>query len=150
MTQKRQRGFTMVSAIFLLVVLAALGAFIVVVATGQQVGSAMDVQGARAYQAARAGIEWGAYKVWNSNTTTRNNAVCPASPTSFAFPAAAATLSGFSVTVTCTATADLAGGPTVFSITAVACNMPTGGPPAACPGPAGNPGYIERRLTVTI
>ena len=147
MTQKRQRGFTMVSAIFLLVVLAALGAFIVVVSTSQQVGSAMDVQGARAYQAARAGIEWGAYNVWNSPPfpQPRNSATCPPSPTSFVPPAP--TLSGFTVTVTCSKSPpDVYGGPTVFSITAIACNMPAG----TCPGSAGSPGYVERRLTVTI
>ena len=36
-------------------VLAALAAFVMIVSTTQQVGSALDVQGARAYQAARAG-----------------------------------------------------------------------------------------------
>lgn len=152
-----QRGFTIVSAIFILVVLAALGAFIAVVSTTQQVGSAMDVQGARAYQAARAGIEWGAYQVW-ANNATRNGAgasnSCGFANASFGFPAAAATLSGFTVTVSCTRTPDPAGaangGPAVYSITAVACNMPVGGPPAACPGAAGSANYVERRITVTL
>ena len=58
-----QRGFTIVSAIFILVVLAALGAFVVTVSTNQQIGSALDVQGTQAYQAARSGIEWGLYQV---------------------------------------------------------------------------------------
>lgn len=150
MKRTRQRGFTMVSAIFLVVVLAALGAFIVVVSTSQQIGSAMDVQGARAYQAARAGIEWGTYQVWNLNLAGRNNGVCPAD-TTFAFPATAATLAGFSVTVTCVATVDPGGhgGPTVYSITAIACNIPAGAP-ATCPGTASSSGYVERRISVAI
>ena len=57
------RGFAIVSAIFILVVLGALGAFIVNVSTNQQIGSALDIQGVRAYQAARAGVEWGIYQV---------------------------------------------------------------------------------------
>ena len=57
-TFNRQSGFLLVTAIFLLVILAALGAFILTISGTQQTSSALDVQGARAYQAARAGIEW--------------------------------------------------------------------------------------------
>ena len=154
------QGFAIVSAIFILVVLAVLGAFILNVFTNQQIGSALDVQGARAYQAARAGIEWGVYQVQAAaaynfsygtpatavNTTNPNTRVCPASPSSF-IPGAN-TLSGFTVTVTCLADVDGSGGPTVFSITSVACNQPSGG---ACPNTV-NPGnaYVERRLDVVL
>ena len=55
MRPDRQRGFTVVTAIFLLVVLAALGGFIATISTTQHIGSALDVSGARAYQAARSG-----------------------------------------------------------------------------------------------
>lgn len=55
---KSQCGFLLVTAIFLLVILAALGAFILTISGTQQTSSALDVQGSRAYQAARAGIEW--------------------------------------------------------------------------------------------
>jgi MSHA biogenesis protein MshP len=140
----RQHGFTIVSAIFILVVLAALAAFIAVISTTQQIGSALDVQGARAYQAAKAGIEWGTYQVWSLNPT-RNAGNCPATPTTLTFPAAASTLTAFTVTVQCIATPGTSGGPTVYSITATACN--SGG---ACPGAAGNAGYIERQITVTL
>lgn len=135
----KSRGFTIVAAIFLLVVLAALGAAILVVSTTQQVGSALDVQGSRVYQAARAGIEWGAYKI------TRGGPSCSAS-TSFAFPSAP-TLSGITATVTCTASVDANGGPTVYQIQSTACNQPSGG---ACPNPSPGPNYIERRVKVTL
>jgi MSHA biogenesis protein MshP len=58
-----QRGFSLVSAIFLLVVLAALGAAMVTFSTAQNQGLAMDVMGSRAYQAANAGVEWAAYNI---------------------------------------------------------------------------------------
>ena len=172
---KRIRGFALVSAIFILVVLAALGAFIVSISTSQQIGSALDVQGVRAYQAARAGIEWGLYSVQGSPTATPlasapynfsygtpagavgsadpNTRVCPgqalpttASTTSFV--PVAATLSGFTVTVTCTPTTDGSGGPRIYSLQSTACNQPSGG---SCPNTA-TPGnlYIERRLSVTF
>ncbi len=147
-----QRGFTIVSAIFILVVLAALGAFIAVVSTTQQIGAAMDVQGARAYQAARAGIEWGTYRIWVNNQANRyTNKNCDGttnSPITASFIPPAPTLSAFTVTVTCSVTPDAAGGPTVYSITAVACNQPS--PAGSCPGLVGNANYVERRMTVAI
>jgi MSHA biogenesis protein MshP len=61
-----QRGFSLVSAIFLLVVLAALGAAMVTFSTTQNRSMAMDVMGSRAYQAANAGIQWAAYNIASS------------------------------------------------------------------------------------
>jgi len=159
---RRTRGFAIVSAIFILVVLAALGAFILNVFTNQQIGSALDVQGARAYQAARAGIEWGVYQVqasanYNFSYGTPPASVgavdpstsrtCPVATTSFV--PGADTLAGFTVTVTCGATLDASGGPTVFSIKSTACNQPDAG--GVCPNTT-NPAnlYVERQLTVTF
>ena len=158
----RPRGFAIVSAIFILVVLGALGAFIVNISTNQQTGSALDIQGVRAYQAARAGIEWGIYQVQATpaynfsygtpavavGSANPNTRLCPASPTSFV-PAAPA-LAGFTVTVTCIATVDLVnGGPTVYTLQSTACNRPAAG---ACPPAVPAPGadYIERRIEVTL
>jgi MSHA biogenesis protein MshP len=137
---KRLHGFAILSAIFILVVLAALGAFIVSISSNQQIGSALDVQGARAYQAARAGIEWGAFR-------QLQNASCVAGPVNFV--PAAATMAGFTVSVTCAATADANGGPTVYTVTATACNQPDAG--GACPNTTTAGGYyIERRLVATF
>lgn len=88
-----QRGFALASAIFLLVVLAALGAAMLTFSSTQHAGAAMDVQSARAYQAARAGIEWGAYRVLRNNN-------CAASTT----VALESDLAGFNLVVECAAT----------------------------------------------
>jgi MSHA biogenesis protein MshP len=168
---KRLRGFAIVSAIFILVVLAALGAFIVNISTTQQIGSALDVQGVRAYQAARAGIEWGLFRVLQdtgfaanlpAQTTNQLTAassctsVDPVNPTiaSFGF-AGVDTLSGFTVTVACFASHDGTNlGPWTYKLTTTACSQPVTGWTAtttACPNTA-NPGslYVERRLEVTF
>ena len=63
---KAQRGFSLVSAIFLLVVLATLGAAMVTFSTTQNQTQAMDAMGSRAYEAANAGIEWAAYNIATS------------------------------------------------------------------------------------
>lgn len=70
-----QRGFVLASAIFLLVIMAALAAFMVQVSVSSQTASALDVQGARAYQAARLGIEAGLYAIHVQNKATGD---CPA------------------------------------------------------------------------
>lgn len=97
----RMAGASLVTAIFLLVVLATLGAAMLNIFTSQQSSSAMDVQGARAYQAARAGIEWGLYQKLRQEH-------CGAT-SSFALPADSS-LNGLTVSVTCTLTSTPAAG----------------------------------------
>lgn len=161
-----QHGFTIVSAIFILVVLAALGAFVVTISTTQQIGSALDIQGTRALMAARSGLEWGVYQVQasasyqfgfgvspgaNPNTTANPSTtrVCPAGSSSFTFPNTAPTLSGFSVTVKCDSFPDTVSGPTVFRIISTACSQPNASVPY-CPNLAPGANYIERRVEVTF
>lgn len=158
---RKSRGFTIVSAIFILVVLAALGAFIVTVSTSQQTGSALDVQGVRAYQAARAGVEWGLYQVqattaYNFSYGNPATSVGAADPDTRACPTSPTTLSNLSsttfnsltVTVTCVRTPGTSGGPAVYVVTGTACNQPVSG---ACPNTTSpGPFYVERRLEVVL
>lgn len=132
---RRCAGFTIISAIFLLVVLSALGAFIVNISSGQHVTAAVDVQGARAYQAARAGIEWGAYQVLEPNGVVASTLLaCPAATTFTPF-------AGFSTTVTCVASNHTENSNSIgvyrFRSTASA-------------GTAGTINYVERVLDVTV
>jgi MSHA biogenesis protein MshP len=132
---RSQHGFTLATAVFLLVVLGALGAFILTVSTAQHRGAALDIQGARAYQAARAGIEWGLYR------SLRDNA-CASGAVTFA----GTTLEGFTANVACTAySADEAGTTvTIHRIVATACNQPP------CPSAAPGEQYVERQLSATV
>lgn len=140
-----QRGFSIVTAIFLIVVLALLGVFIVSVTGIQQSSQQIDLQGVRAYHAARAGIDWAAFQVLDPNNTLNPAtcgtafATCPASPTTL--PALAGSLSPFTVTVTCSATATTEGNREVrvFAITSTATT-----------GTAGTPGYVNRQLQATL
>jgi MSHA biogenesis protein MshP len=132
--RKIQRGLSLVTAIFLLVVLASLGAVMMTFFTAQEQSSALDVLGSRAYQAARAGIEWGAYQVLQNGGACAASTVVPL----------AGTLSGFTVTVTCNSTAysdvsTASGTVTIYSIAAVATR--------ATPG---QPDYVERQISVTL
>ena len=57
---KKQAGFTLVQALFILVVLALLGVAMMRLIGVQSATTVFALQGARAYQAARSGLEWGA------------------------------------------------------------------------------------------
>ena len=123
----RQSGFAAIAAIFVLVVLAALGAFMVTSSNTQQLTSALDVQGSRAYWAARAGLEWGL-------ALAKTNGACPAATSSFTVNTGAS----FNLTVTCSALSYSEGTVTlnVFSVGAVASQ-----------GTIGSPGYVERSVS---
>jgi MSHA biogenesis protein MshP len=131
----KNKGFLLPAAIFILVILAALGAYALNITSLQQASSTQDVQGSRAYQAARAGVEWGAYQVLSPGSTALVN--CPASPTSL-------TIDGFSVSVTCIRYTDYFEQGTDHTI-ATYDVMAT-----ARFGTAATSGYIERQIQVTL
>jgi MSHA biogenesis protein MshP len=136
-----QAGFGIISAVFILVILAVLAVSITFMAGTQRSASNMDLLGSRAYQAARAGIDWGAYQALVS-------AACPA-PTNLTFPAGSS-MAGFTTTITCALTTTNEGGVTItlYNIISNACNFPTGG---ACPNAASaNPLYVERQVTAVV
>lgn len=131
---RRNAGVSIVTAIFLIVVLAGMGAAIVTVTTAQQATSALDVLGTRAYLAARAGVEYGLYQGLIPGGTG-----CLAT-TSFSPPAA--TLSGITVTLTCSAVNN------VRLLTVTACNQPAAG---VCPNAAPVGGeYVQRVISVSF
>jgi MSHA biogenesis protein MshP len=132
------RGFGLVSAIFLLVVLAGLGVAMLAVSTMEHHETALDVQGVRAYQAAKAGIEWGVYRYVNDTTT------CTGGTSSFTPPGGS--FVGFVVSVTCTPDTSLK--PTAV-IRSVACNRPSGGQCPPVPLPT-NADYVERVVEVRL
>ena len=127
----KEGGFSLVSALFLLVVLAALGAYMVSISGTQHFTTLYALQGAKAYHAARSGTEWGIAKVITDGT-------CPADTT-----LNGGNLGGFAVTVTCSSTAHQEGGSNynVYSIASFAETVT----PAY-----GSPGYAARRITVTV
>jgi MSHA biogenesis protein MshP len=95
MKQSKQQGFLLPAAIFILVILAALGAYALNITSVQQSTSLQDTQGTRAYQAARTGVEWAAYQVLNPGSTALAN--CPASPSTIS-------VDNFTVSVSCSRT----------------------------------------------
>lgn len=149
MNRMGKNGFAVVAAIFLLIVLSALGAFVVSISTTQHAQSALDIQGARAYQAARAGIEWGVWQVMNPENT--NPAIapfttpypCTGSPNTLA--PLGGTLAGFTVEVTCGVADHPDAGVTrhVYTLTSRAYW-------GAAPANSASPDFVEREVVATV
>ena len=119
------RGFAAMSAVFLLVVLAGLGAYMLSFSNVQHIVSAQDVLGTRAYWAARAGLDWGTASAGNG---------CP-SPGRFE-------LDGFTVQVTCSKRSYTDGADVVDVLVFQS--------QAANNAAVGSPGYVERSLSASL
>lgn len=126
----RARGFSLVSAIFLMVVLVVLGTSLVTISSVQHTTAAQMLQAARATYAARAGAEWAA-------TRAAGGAWCPGpaypETATFALPAP---LDGFTVTVECTRT--------VHALDADPSQQYFQVEVTASSGPYGSPDYVRR------
>jgi MSHA biogenesis protein MshP len=93
----KQDGFTLVMAIFILVALALLGSYMMRLSGVQHTTTSDALQNTRAYQAAKAGINWAAATI--SKDTATNQAGCDTVNKKAVLLLAA--LPGFTVTVTC-------------------------------------------------
>lgn len=131
-----QTGFTLVSVVFILVVLAVLGTAMARMSMRQHLGAAAELGAARAYQAAYAGLEWASVQVLRS-------ASAPA-----CFAGTNITLGDFVVSVSCTRTQGSDGATTLsfYQLVANACNAPSG---SSCPNTTAGvqPSYLERQLS---
>lgn len=140
------RGFSIVTAIFLLVVFAVLGAFMLVFTGLQQKTVQADVEGVRAYYAARAGINWAMYRALDPDNTIAPGAASFAACPAGTINTMTGSLSPFTVVVSCNITAATEANREIriYEMTATACNQ------ASCPAPSPSTGYVERRVVVTV
>lgn len=93
---KHQRGFALVAAIFIVVILSLLGIMMVTIGGMQRATASTAAQGTRAYYAARAGIEWGTFQSVSSSGPHS----CPAASGTLTLSVPG--LNGFTVIVQCT------------------------------------------------
>lgn len=126
----KQRGFSLVPALFLLVVLAALGAVAVRLSAIEHQTFVLALQSSRAYAAAQAGIEWSSYQAL-VNGSCGNSSVALTE----------GGLSGFTVDTTCSSSTHSEGALTtsVYVLEAFAYS-----------GVYGTPDYVSRRVRATV
>lgn len=125
MKKNNQKGFTLIQAVFILVVLGLLGMVMVRLIGVQTSTGVLALQGARAYHAARSGLEWGAAQA-NAGESCSGNMM----------------VDNFGVTVSCSSESFTEGsiGPySVYRIQAVAEH-----------GSYGSVDYISRRTEMKV
>lgn len=125
--ESSQRGFGLVAALFVIVVIAAAIMTMAHLATTQSATNSMALQQARAYQMAQAGVEWGIARAVAGQGC-----------------AATFTLEGFNVVVTCTASAAVA---VPEESKSVSFRQVTATAQFAA---AGSPDYAYRQLTAVV
>lgn len=124
---QREAGFTLISAVFLMLVLVVLGVALVTMSAVQHTTSAQAVQSARGNYAVRAGVEWA---IAQANTI---GVGCPAGPTTFGL---GGWLDTFTVSVSCAATMHtIAGTGQSYYVVDVTAQS----------GAYGSPDFVQRR-----
>lgn len=123
------RGFSLITALFLLVVVAGLGAYLVSLATTQHLAGALAAQSSRAYYMAQSGLQWAAYRIQT------NPGACPMVGTSFL-------LEGFTVSLDLCTRTEITEGPDTYAI----YDLQT----SALVGNLGESSYVTRSLRVTF
>lgn len=132
---RSQRGFSLITAIFILVILAALGAAMVTFSASQHHTLALDVLSARAHQAARAGVQWGAYQAIKGPVGAFS---CP-STTNLTLGGAG--FAGFTVSVQCSTSTHIEDAATVNFYEFIA---------TASYGTVGGVDYVSRQVRAVI
>ena len=121
-----QTGFAIVTAIFLLVVMAALGVFMLTLSGTHQATTRQSLLAARVYFAAKAGLEWGIQQAIAAGSCAGGS------------PAISGTgLPSVTVTITCASTAHTGGN--VYFLTSTAES-----------GTYGAIDYARRRIEATV
>jgi MSHA biogenesis protein MshP len=130
--RSKQDGFSLVSAIFIVVVVAMIAGFMVNIGSIQRATPVLALMGLRAGAAAASGMEW-------TMATVLDTGTCPAVGTDFGFTGTA--LEGFTATIECRAEAlnEGARSYTVFQLTVT-----------AEAGQEGTEDYFRRRLTASV
>ncbi len=128
----RQQGFSLISAIFLLVVLAALGGYMATLSGTQHTSGMLSVLGTRAHFAARSGIEWATADIVNNGASSLS---CPGT-VSFG-------LDGHALAVDCANQPGIVEGAappyTVYNLTVTASR-----------GSLGDHGFVSRQVLATV
>lgn len=123
---RREQGMAIVAALFLIVVVAALGVLAVRMGADQQQTANLELLGLRANAAAYSGLEFGSNQI-------SSGAWLPVPP---AVPVVPPTIDGFTVSISCDPPVQSVGGLVTFDLRATAVR-----------GSYGQPDFVQRTLT---
>ncbi|MCW8882322.1 MAG: pilus assembly protein MshP [Sedimenticola sp.] len=123
-----QGGFSLISTLFMVVVLAALGGYMVRLNVSQQTTTTLSLQSVRAWYAASSGLEWAVYQIGSNNS-------CPPVPSSFS-------ADGFTIAMTGCTSFPVTEGPTSYTLYDIQVT--------ASRGTFGSSDFVSRRLRATV
>ena len=132
MNLRRQRGFTLMSAIFLVVIVAMIAGYAVSIGNAQRTGGVLGLLGARAACAAQSGLDWAVATVTATHAcTVAGTRFTPTGPG----------LEGYAVGVDCTAVPVTEGATTytMFTLDVVAQH-----------GSEGSEDFAHRRVSAQV
>lgn len=140
MRVSKQSGFSLIAAIFLIVVVASLGVFMVTIGSVQQQTSTFSILSTRALFAADSGIQWAIRRITQNAAAGVN---CPAAPATgqVNFIIGSGAISGYNVVITCNVQ-NFDEGPdnyNVYNLASLASN-----------GVFGSPDYHSRNIRASI
>lgn len=128
-----QAGFTLVTALFLVVVGALVSLYLVRMGSVQSSTTDLALNGSRAYMAARAGTEWAIHR------TVAGTLACPTSST---FNLTEQDLAGFQINISCSRSSYSESGNTVI-VTDITSTATLGSYGVS-------PDYVYRQVQVTV
>jgi MSHA biogenesis protein MshP len=140
MMARRQTGFSLVTAIFLLVAVAGLVASMVNLSSVQHSTVAMSVRGARAMEAARSAMDYAIFQVLKAGGGC-------AAATNFTFTAAEPELQPYSVQIDCTVTQHTESTAPPFNVFTLTVTASAG---SYASGANANPDFVSRQLRATV
>jgi len=140
-----ERGFALVAALFVMVVIALVIMMMSRLSVTQNASLDLGIQQARAYQAARAGLEWGLYQLLREDNVA---GICPENDS---ISLAGSGLSDFTVSLACVklpcgtknCTEDYVDGLLPFNLYRLTATASNG-------NPAERADYAWRQLEVTV
>jgi MSHA biogenesis protein MshP len=107
----KQQGFMLVMVIFMVVILGLLGSYMVRLSGTQHATASAALQGVRAYQVAKAGLDWSIATLRNGGNCTSINA-----QSALTFP----DINGFTVALSCSSNSYAEGDATVTIVRLIA------------------------------
>lgn len=127
-SMRHTEGFTLISALFVVVVVASLAVYLATLSTAQHTSSALSVRASQAMYIAQSGIDWVAYRLAQGDS-------CAAIPSLLS-------VDGYDLAIENCTTQTVSEGGASYPLHAIAVN--------ASIGTYGESGFVSRRLSVTL
>lgn len=138
---KKQKGFSAIIAVILIVLFALLGTYMATLSSIGSLNTTQSLGSMQAWFAARSGIEWSVFRVINDGDCIAVNAASPLSLTG-------GSTNGFSVTLTCSVVDDdglndgFKEGGTVYNVYDITAN--------ATKGSIGSVTYLSKNINISV